>query len=80
LLTTVCEVLSQIRRAKTEAKTSQRTEVAHLTISATSPQLQLIESSMHDLRNAGGLNEVELLTHDHSAIAVQVRLAPTSSV
>ncbi len=78
LLTTVGEVLSQIRRAKTEGKTSQRTAVEYLKISATEDQLELINSCMHDLRNAGGLDEVETVTHDQDAITVQVRLAPTS--
>ncbi|MFA5774561.1 MAG: valine--tRNA ligase [Ilumatobacteraceae bacterium] len=82
LLSTVGEVLSQIRRAKTEGKTSQRTAVEYLKISATSAQLEFINSCMHDLRNAGGLNavenEIETVTHDQNAIAVQVRLAPTS--
>jgi len=79
LLSAVCEVLSQIRRSKTEAKTSQRTPVEHLRISATTAQLQLIDSCMHDLRNAGGLSDVELVSHNHDAIAVQVLLAPTST-
>lgn len=79
LLSAVCEVLSQIRRSKTEAKTSQRTEVAFLKILATTAQLQHLDECIHDLRNAGGLHDVEMATHDLNAIAVQVRLAPTAS-
>lgn len=78
LLSAVCEVLSQIRRSKTEAKTSQRAPVAHLKICATTVQLQLLNSCMHDLRNAGGLSDIEMVAHDDNAITVHVRLAPTS--
>jgi valyl-tRNA synthetase len=78
LLLAVCEVLSQIRRAKTEGKTSQRTAVEYLKIFATTIQLELINSCIHDLQNAGGLGEVEMVAHDQNAIVVQVRLAPIS--
>jgi len=75
LLHTVCEVLSQIRRAKTEAKTSQRTAVTDLSISATAAQLQLIDISMQDLRNSGVLSNVTTTEHDQDAISVKVQLA-----
>ena len=78
LLSAVGEVLSQIRRSKTEGKTSQRTAIEHLKIFATTTQLNFISSCMDDLRNAGGLSEVEMVAHDQNAIAVQVRLAPNS--
>ena len=78
LLSAVSEVLSQIRRSKTEAKTSQRTAIAHLKISATTTQLQLIDSCMHDLCNAGGLSRVDMVAHDNDAIAVQVLPALTT--
>ena len=75
LLNTVCEVLSQIRRAKTEAKTSQRTAVTDLSISATAVQLQLIEICMQDLRNSGVLSKVTTAAHEQAAISVKVQLA-----
>jgi valyl-tRNA synthetase len=80
LLSTVGEVLSQIRRSKTKAKTSQRTAVESIRIFATTTQLHFIESCLHDLRNAGGFSDVDLVEHDHDPISVQVRLAPTSSL
>ncbi|MEO8162601.1 MAG: valine--tRNA ligase [Ilumatobacteraceae bacterium] len=78
LLFTVSEVLSHIRRSKTEGKTSQRTAVEYLKISATANQLNFINSCMDDLRNAGGLSKIELVTHDQDAITVEIRLAPNS--
>ena len=75
LLNTVCEVLSQIRRAKTEAKTSQRTAVTELSISATSSQLRLIEICMQDLRNSGVLCNVATTSHELGEISVRVQLA-----
>ncbi len=78
LLSAVGDVLSQIRRAKTEGKTSQRTEVEYLKIFATRSQLNFINLCMDDLRNAGGLRQVELASHDQNEIAVEIRLAPIS--
>ncbi len=75
LLNSVCEVLSQIRRAKTEAKTSQRTAVTDLSISATAAQLRLIGICMQDLRNGGVLSNVATTEHEQDAISAKVQLA-----
>ncbi len=75
LLNAICEVLSLVRRAKTKAKTSQRTAVTDLSISATAAHLQLIEIGMQDLRNSGVLSNVTTTEHEQDAISANVQLA-----
>jgi valyl-tRNA synthetase len=64
LLDAVSEVLAQVRRAKTEAKRSQRSAVAELIVTGPARALEAVELGLHDLRDAGTLNEVRLVTSD----------------
>ena len=52
-------VLAAVRRAKTEAKVSQRAEVAKLKVSSDAKTLNVIRTNIDDLRNAGALQEIE---------------------
>ena len=52
-------VLAAVRRAKTEAKVSQRAEVAKLKVTAAAKTLNVIRTNIDDLRNAGALQEIE---------------------
>ena len=53
VLEPVCEVLAVIRRAKTEAKTSQRTPVANATITASAEYIAAVKLGQADLIDAG---------------------------
>ena len=77
-LDAVCAVLAIIRRTKTEAKVSQRAEVAHVSVSATKVQIDCIERSIDDLRNAGAIANIEFRVHDDAVIAASVRLAESA--
>ena len=52
-------VLAAVRRAKTEAKVSQRAEVAKLKVTSDAKTLNVIRTNIDDLRNAGALQEIE---------------------
>ena len=52
-------VLAAVRRAKTEAKVSQRAEVAKLKVTADAKTLDVLRTNIDDLRNAGALQEIE---------------------
>jgi len=52
-------VLAAVRRAKTEAKVSQRAEVAKLKVTSDAKTLNVLRTNIDDLRNAGALQEIE---------------------
>jgi valyl-tRNA synthetase len=58
LLDPVCEVMSEVRRAKTEAKQSQRAEVAELRVWAPAELHTAIDSGRADLADAGSILEI----------------------
>ena len=74
-LDAVCSLLGIIRRTKTEAKVSQRARVEHVSVSATKVQIDDINRSIDDLRNAGAIDVIEFAIHDGSSIDAAVRLA-----
>jgi valyl-tRNA synthetase len=49
------EVLGEIRKAKSAAKRSMRSEVAHVTIHCTNAQWKTLEPGLPDVRLAGGV-------------------------
>jgi valyl-tRNA synthetase len=59
VLSVVSEVLGVVRRAKTTAKRSMRAPVAKLTIIDTPQRLALLGEAENDLRDAGGVVELE---------------------
>jgi valyl-tRNA synthetase len=67
-LNSVCEVLGTIRRAKTEAKVSQRAEVASIVITAPSEALTAITTTFGDLTYAGSVLQSELRSADGEII------------
>jgi valyl-tRNA synthetase len=76
LLAPVSEVLGVVRRAKTEAKLSQRATVDELTLEGPSEVLTAIEACRTDLAEAGGIT---LFTLSEGAnLATTVRLAPST--
>ncbi|MGO2648623.1 MAG: class I tRNA ligase family protein, partial [Brevibacterium aurantiacum] len=58
LLVSVASVLTEIRRAKTEAKVSQKTQVRSLTIHAPAAIVAAIGSAQGDLQAAGRIQEL----------------------
>jgi valyl-tRNA synthetase len=73
VLDVTADVLGQVRRAKSEAKLSQRTPVARVVIRDTPERLQALREAEDDLRDAGSIAE---LTYDEAdQLAVEVTLA-----
>ena len=68
-------LLAAVRRAKTEAKVSQRAEVSHLFITAPLTTIALLELNATDLRNAGAIQEMKFSGSTSDAITSQVILA-----
>ncbi|WP_462186964.1 valine--tRNA ligase [Frankia sp. CcWB2] len=74
LLGAVGAALSGVRRAKSEAKVSQKAEVASVLISGEADLVALVESVAADLRSAGSIRELTL-SPTGGEIAVAVELA-----
>jgi valyl-tRNA synthetase len=74
LLDAVCTVLAAIRRTKTEAKVSQRAEIEHVLVHATSEQIALVQLGLVDLVNAGVAHTIEFAQHSREQIATVARL------
>jgi len=79
ILDPVCEALALVRRAKTEAKVSQRAPVDRIVITATGPEIAAIRAGETDLHDAGSIAIIDYLDHD-DPIAVAVELAPPADV
>ena len=69
-------VLSEIRKAKTEAGTSLRAEVASVTVRDTHERLAALAAAADDVRDAG--KATALLTEEDDEFSVSVTLAPPS--
>ena len=55
VLTTVTRAISRIRKAKSDAKVKQRTEVVSATITATEARINELQAGLDDLRAAGNV-------------------------
>ncbi len=66
------EVLGEIRRAKTEAKVSLRTDVEAATIHDTRDRLSLIELASSDLKDAGRISDLQLTEATDSRVEVSL--------
>jgi valyl-tRNA synthetase len=74
VLDAVSEVLAHVRRAKTEAKVSQRSAVEQLTVTAPPDLLAALRAGVDDLRDAQGVAKV--VTHEaDTTVLVEVVLA-----
>jgi len=71
VLDAISETLAQIRRAKTEAKSSQKTPVASAVVTASASDLDAIRSAQADLTEAGSVQAWSYITDD-SAVTPQV--------
>jgi len=68
VLDVAAEVLSEVRRAKTEAKRSLRTEVTRCVVTDTDERLALIAAARADLQEAGSIAELELQSGDRTVV------------
>jgi len=73
-LRVAADVLTEVRRAKSEAKRSMRTPVLRVDVTDTSERLTALELAADDLKQAGVISELVVQTGD--AFAVSVELAP----
>ncbi len=77
VLDVASEVLGQVRRAKSEAKLSQRTAVARVVIRDTPQRLEALRAAEDDLSDAGSI--AELVYEEADEISVEVTLAQTET-
>jgi len=75
VLSAASEALIGIRRAKTEAKASQKTPVATATISAPAAKIDALRAAADDLRAVGRIAELEFAEADELAVTA-IELAP----
>ena len=73
VLAVVAAALSEVRKAKSEAKRSMRTEVDVATVTDTPDRLALLALAADDLRSAGRI--ADLRPVEGEALAVEVALA-----
>ncbi|MEV7621004.1 valine--tRNA ligase [Microbacterium sp. NPDC089321] len=78
VLTTASEALIGIRRAKTEAKASQKTPVATATIAAPATKVEALRAAADDLRAVGRIAELTFAEADELAV-IAIELAPVES-
>jgi len=77
LLAPVSEVLALVRRAKTEAKASQKADVAVLTVHAPAATNATIAAAERDLRDAGSVTELRYV--ESTELSCEVVLAPIAA-
>ena len=75
-LAVAADVLQAVRRAKSEAKTSMRTPVTSLVVTAPGALLELLALVEEDLRNAGVVEQVATATGDELAVRVELGEPP----
>ena len=76
-LDAVCGAIALVRRAKTEAKTSQRTAVDKAVVSGTAATVAAVRAGWQDIADAGSVLAVEWAEKD-GELSVDVTLAPPS--
>ena len=75
LIDPTIEALTLVRRAKSEAKVSQRAAIASLSVSAPAATHLLLEAGRDDLAAAGSIEHIALETADDGQLACAVTLA-----
>ena len=71
-LDAVSEVLQRVRRAKTEAKRSQRSEVARVVVGAPAAAQPALEAAAADLTDALTIGELAIEPADAIGVAVEL--------
>ena len=70
----VAAALSEIRKAKSQAKVSMRTDVASVTVTASAAELQRLAAGLNDLAAAGRVNHIDTGVADGENVTVAVQL------
>ena len=78
VLDAASHALIGVRRAKTEAKASQRTPVASATIQVPADQLALLQLAAADLKAVGRIDELVIIEGDELAVTA-IELAPAEA-
>ncbi|WP_193596261.1 valine--tRNA ligase [Microbacterium sp. YJN-G] len=78
VLATASEALIGIRRAKTEAKASQKTPVSTATIAAPAEKIEALRAAADDLRAVGRIAELNFAEADELAVTA-IELAPVEA-
>ena len=73
-----CDVLAQIRRAKTENKVSQRAEVIRCVVVGDQQRVNAVEAARDDLIAAGSIEVLEARVADEENVSVELRSTPTA--
>ncbi|SJN18824.1 Valyl-tRNA synthetase [Microbacterium esteraromaticum] len=68
VLTIASEALIGIRRAKTEAKASQKTPVSSATIAAPAAKIEALRAAVDDLRAVGRIKDLQLIEAEEFAV------------
>ena len=76
VLDAAAQTLSEVRKAKTEAKRSLRVMAERVLVTAPRERLDLIELVRSDLMEAGHISSLELVEQHDASPEVQVTLAP----
>ncbi len=76
-LDSVCGAIALVRRAKTEAKVSQKAVVENVVFTASQLQADAITNGWPDIENAGSVTAWSITIADTVEIAAVVTLAPT---
>jgi valyl-tRNA synthetase len=79
LLTVVGDALSQVRKAKSEARVSMRTDVATATVRGPDPTLSLLQLAADDLCSAGRIQNLGFERSDDDTLIVEAQLVEAAS-
>lgn len=79
MLGVVGRALAGIRKAKSEAKVSQRTDVGRALVAAPAAQLGLLRSAADDLRGAGRVETLDLVDGADEVTVREVELLPAAT-
>ncbi len=74
----VCEILTAVRREKTEAKVSMRTEIESLVVTNDAGFITALRLAENDLRDAGAVRAVSYVEATDGAKSVAVTFVPAS--
>ena len=75
ILDAASETLSEVRRAKTEAKRSLKVKAEKVVVAATSEHINLVNLVRSDLVEAGNIETLELVKQEGITPKVEVTLA-----
>jgi len=74
----VCATLGEIRRAKTEAKVSQRAVASNVVVTGSENSISAITDAWPDIADAGSVQQwTSHIDQDRTLPSVEVTLAPT---